>query len=119
MSQKDVARVRELQDRINSALTETPEDRVASDFSDYKPDHSPELVQDLMQAAEQGGEKGVEAALDEFDRLSQREDLVRMQHALMLFLTHHPAVSKLGLRVPSLEERGPWKVLPSKRNESA
>jgi|SRR5215475_12816745 len=115
MSQKDVTRVQELQERINSALRQTPEARVASDFSDYKPDHSPELVQDLMQAAEQGGEEGVKAALDEFDRLSQSEDRLRMQHALMLFLTHHPAVSELGLRVPSLRERSPWKVLPSKR----
>ena len=62
-----------------------------------------------------GGSEGIEAALDEFDRLAATEDSVRMQHALMVFLTQHTATAQLGLRIPSLEERSYWKVLPSKR----
>lgn len=115
MDQKDVADIPRLQERIDSALKETPEDRRASNFSDYMPDHSPALVQELMLAAEPGGTEGIEAALDKFHELAQKEDVLRMKHALMLFLMHHPAVSELGLRIPGLEERSPWKVLPSKR----
>ncbi|MGH9971652.1 MAG: hypothetical protein ACREBG_28185 [Pyrinomonadaceae bacterium] len=116
MNQKEVARIQKLQERINSALKETPEERKSSDFSDYKPDHTPALVQELMRASESGGAEGIEAALDAFDRLAQTEDVLRMKHALMLFLMHDPAVARLGLRIPSLEERSPWKVLPSKRD---
>ncbi len=116
MKQDDVGRIRELQERINAALRETPEDLRSSDFSDYKPDHTPALLDELTQAAELGGIAGIEAALDEFERLMKREDPNRMRHALMLFLMHHPDSGELGLRIPSLEERNPWKVLPSKRD---
>jgi hypothetical protein len=115
MSQRDASRS-SLQERINLALKETPEDRRKSNYSDYRPDNLPEIVAELTQAAAEGGAEGIEAALDEFDLLTEREDKIRVQHALMHFLTHHPAATELGLRVPSLEERNPWKVLPGKRN---
>lgn len=116
MSHSDVERIQKLQERINAALRESPEDRLESTFSDYIPDNSPILAQELAQAAEPGGPEGIEAALDEFDRLREKEDVLRMKHALMLFLMHHPTVGELGLRIPSLQERSPWKVLPSNRN---
>jgi len=116
MSYTNASRISRLQERINLALRETPEDRRKSNYSDYRPDNIPKIVDGLMQAAVQGGAEGIEAALDEFDRLTEREDKIRAQRALMQFLLHHPAATELGLRVPSLEERNPWKVLPSKRN---
>jgi hypothetical protein len=117
MSRKDAAHIRSLQERINLALRETPEDRRKSDYSDYRPDNLPEIVDELTRAAARGGAEGMEAALDEFERLAEREDKIRAQHALMHFLTHHPAAAELGLRVPSLQERNPWKVLPSRRKQ--
>jgi hypothetical protein len=116
MSQRDASRISRLQERINLALRETPEDRRKSNYSDYRPDNIPKLVAELTEAAAQGGAEGIEAALDEFDRLAEREDKIRAQRTLMHFLIRHPAAAELGLRVPSLEERNPWKVLPSKRN---
>ena len=115
MDRKHAAYIQRLQDRINSALKETPEDRRSSKFSDYRPDHTPELVQELVQAAEAGGVDGIDAALNRFQELARNEDVLRIKHALMLFLMHYPAVSEQGLKIPSLEERSPWKTLPSKR----
>lgn len=115
MGQEDAPHIRSLQERINLALRETPEDRRKSDYSDYKPDNLPEIVEELARAAARGGAEGMEAALDEFERLAEREDKVRLQHALIDFLTHHPAATGLGLRVPPLQERSPWKVRPGRR----
>ncbi len=99
----------DLQRRIDAALRETPEEQAESRFSDYA-DSAFDLTQRLMAAARKGG---AEAALDEFDRLKETEDLGRLRRALQEFLTHDPAAA--GLRIPSLEERAPWKVLPSRR----
>lgn len=116
MNEDEIARVEKLQARINSALTERPEDLSGSRYSDYLPDHTPEIVERLMRAALPGNLTGVEAAMNEFNHLAMNEDRLRMQRALMLFMTHHPAIAELGLQIPSLEERGAWKTLPRQRN---
>jgi hypothetical protein len=117
MEQEQDARVASLQKRINEALHEDLEATAESDFSEYMPDTTTPLTQRLSQAAQQRGIEGMEAALDEFDRLKQSEDLARLQHALMLFLSEHPAATELGLRIPPLAERNPSQILPSKREE--
>jgi hypothetical protein len=48
--------------------------------------------------------EGVEAALDLFDEVAAVEDIGRLRYALMVFLTHHPVVAELGLRLPSLDQ---------------
>ena len=117
MEQEQDARVGRLQERINEALREDLEATAESDFSEYIPDTATPLTQRLAQVAQQRGIEGMEAALDEFDRLRQSEDLARLQHALMLFLSEHPAATQLGLRIPPLAERNPSQILPSKREE--
>lgn len=121
---KSATRVQKLQERINSALAESPQSASASKFSPYLMDEQrPEVVgqaldldAQLAQAASVEGVEGIETAMDEYDRLAETEDSGRLRHALMLFLTHHPEAAKLGLRIPSLEERSPWKVTPSKKD---
>jgi hypothetical protein len=108
-------RVRRIQQRLYEVLRETPEDYARSDFSEYVPDRTPALTRRLREAASRGGLDGIESALAEFARLAEHEDLVRLQHALMVFLTDSPA-AEYGLRIPTLQERSPWKVLPSKRH---
>ena len=117
MEQEQNARVGRLQERINQALREDLEATAESDFSEYIPDTATPLTERLAQVAQQRGVEGMEAALDEFDRLKQSEDLARLQHALMLFLSEHPAATQLGLRIPPLAERNPSQILPSKREE--
>lgn len=87
-----------------------------SKFSPYVPNSAAHLTRSLAQAAGPGGIEGVEAVMDEFERLAEREDLARAQYALISFLTNHPAATRLRLRVPPLVERSPWKVRPSKRD---
>jgi hypothetical protein len=116
MDEETINRIRRLQARVNAALQETPENRAVTDFSEYIPDHWPALTDRLNQAAMSNDLNGLEAALDEFDRLALREDRVRLQHALMVFLTEHPAAAGFGINIPSLEERSPWKVLPSRKS---
>jgi len=104
----------ELQKRIDVALQETAGDRARSSFSEYT-DTAQDLTRALMQRAREAkGAQAVEQALDEFDRLLQSEDRVRLQYALGQFLSHHPEAARLGLRIPDLEESAPWQVLPSK-----
>jgi hypothetical protein len=66
-----------------------------------------------MRSAQSGGLAGIRAALREFDRLAKAEHPLRIRRALMIFLVHHPDVGRLGLRIPSLEERAPWMTPPS------
>ena len=115
MDEEQEARVRRLQQRINQALREDLEATEESDFSEYVPDASTSLTRLLAQVARQTGAEGIEAALNEFERLRQHEDLPRLQHALMVFLSQHPAAAQLGLRIPPLADRSPSQILPSKR----
>jgi hypothetical protein len=107
----EMASVDELQRRIDTALRADPHE--ARTFSEYR-DSTDDVLDRLWAAAQDGG---VEAALDEFDRLRSRENPGRLRHALMQFIAQHPDAAKAGLRVPSLEARAPWTVLPSKREE--
>jgi hypothetical protein len=110
--------VTELQRRIDALLTESPEERSRSGFSDYVPRRD-RLSQRLAQtAATASGAAGIAMALDECERLAAAEDRLAVQRALAIFLTHHPAVARLGLRVPSLAERAPWKAGPSRRHRA-
>jgi hypothetical protein len=109
----ETGRLQRLQTRIGSALRESQGDRARSRFSDYRYEPGPDPATHLMRAAASGGIEGIEAALDEFDRLAADDDRRRWQHALLIFLTHHPDVPKLGLHVPGLQEQSPWKVRPS------
>ena len=106
----------ELQERINDALQQTPEDFARSTFSGYL-DTAADLTGRLYGRAVSASdaEAAVEAALDEYDALAASEDNRRARQALMEFLTHHPAAAELGLRVPDLAQRAPWMVRPSRR----
>ncbi len=114
----DPFRIQKVQQRIDSVLRESPKDRRESRFSPYIAESKPDLENKLMSAASSsGGLEGIEAALDEFDRLASKEDRGRLRHALLIFLTHDSRVAKLGLRIPPLEERSPWKLDPSNKKE--
>lgn len=115
MNEHDPFRIQKIQQRIDSALRESPKDRQESRFSPYITESKPDLENQLMSAASPEGLDGVEAALDEFDRLAAKEDGGRLRHALMIFLTHDSRVDKIGLRIPTLEERSPWKLAPSNK----
>jgi hypothetical protein len=106
-----------LQRRIDAALREPAEDREGSRFSDYLPGPSTGLARKLAETASAGGAEGIERALDEFDRLRREGDLLPLQRALMIFLTHYPEAARLGLRVPDLEARNVSQVLPSRRQD--
>ncbi len=118
MNDYDPIRLKKTQQRIDSALRESPQDRRGSRFSPYTAESKPDLENQLTSAASHEGLEGVEAVLDEFERLASREDPNRLRHALLVFLTHDSRVAKLGLRVPPLEERSPWKIAPSKKKGS-
>lgn len=111
----DRFRLQKIQQRIDSVLRESPKDRLESQFSPFIAEIKPDLENQLMSAASSGGLDGVEAALDEFDRLAAKEDRGRLRHALLIFLTHDSEVAKLGLSIPSLEKRSPWKLAPSNK----
>ena len=110
-------RASELQARINEALRERREEGGARSFSEYMPGASVGLQDELLRAAAPGGVAGIEALLDAFDRLRASADVAALRHALSIVLTHHPAAAELGLRLPSLEERSPWKVWPARRED--
>ncbi len=115
MNDYDPFRIQKIQQRIDSALRESLEDRRQSRFSPYIAERKPDLENQLMSGASRDGLEGVEAVLDEFDRLAAKEDPGRLRHALMIFLTHDSRVAKLGLHIPPLEERSPWKLAPSEK----
>ena len=117
MEQEQHARIRRLQERLDEALRDDVEARGKSNFSDYIPAASTSVTDRLHRIAQDKGIEGLEAALDEFERLRHEEDLPRLQHALMVFLSQHPAAAQLGLRIQPLAERGPSLTLPSKRED--
>jgi hypothetical protein len=109
------ARVRSIQTRIDAALREPADEAARSSFSSYTPGGSTDLQSALWTKPETGGVEDVEEILDRYDQLKGTGDPVRLRHALSVVLTNHPTVGALGLRLPSLEERSPWKVTPSRR----
>jgi hypothetical protein len=110
-------RILDVQRRIDLALREPIAEAGASRFSSYVPGSSTAVQTTLLEAGARAGDPldAIEAILDAFERLVRRLDAGRLRHALMVVLTHHPAVAALGLRLPSLEERSPWKTLPGRR----
>jgi hypothetical protein len=91
--------------------------RARSRFSEYLPEAASGLRMRLAAAAEAagGGLGGIAAALDEFDRMSADQDPLALRYALQLFVTHSEDAARLGLRVPSLEERSPWMIAPGRK----
>jgi hypothetical protein len=106
------ARVEALQARIDAVLKESLEESAASAFSDYLPGGSTDLQSQLWTAPATGRIEDIEGILDRFDGLRASQDPIRLRYALSVVLTHHPTVAAAGLRLPSLEERSPWKVRP-------
>jgi len=108
----------ELQERIDHALHQTPEEFGRSTFSDYA-DTAIDLTRRLYERAVSAhdAETAIEAALDEYEAFAATEDNGRARRALMEFVTNHPAAAKLGLRVPDLEVRTPWMARPSRRGK--
>lgn len=107
-------RVASVQARIDDALTEPVEDAGRTRFSSYMPGGSTNLQQALWTKPATGRVEDLEEILDRFDQLKATEDPGRLRYALSVVLTHHPAVEALGLTLPSLERRSPWKTTPSK-----
>jgi|SRR5215211_1690889 len=105
MADYDAFRLQKIQQRIDSLLRESPKDRLETRFSPYIAEMEPDLENQLMSAASSGGMDGIEAALDQFDRLAANEDRGRLRHALLMVLTHNSEVARLGIRIPSMEER--------------
>jgi hypothetical protein len=107
-------RIGELERRVQEALHESPEMRERSTFSEYAPAAAKRFREILGRASAAGGIGGIELALDEFDRMNASEDPLALRYALQLFLTHSRDAASLGLQVPSLGERNPWIVTPSR-----
>jgi tyrosinase len=89
-------------------------------FSIFMPDdaaRSAALTSRFIEVANSiGGDAGLEAVLDEAEEAAAREGVDIVQHALMVFITHHPD----GARLPiiSLEEREPEMVAATSRRLS-
>lgn len=105
---------RDVQSRINRALHETQGEQAATAgrSSDYLPDRDA-LDRRLMSAAGSGGLVGIKAVLAEFERLTPVYERSRLQRALRIVLTHLPDVAAQKLRLPSMMESSPGRVLPS------
>ena len=117
-------RVRQLQERINALLRESPADRAATRFSPYRFDQreaekSAEIGDEVMRAASAGGIEGLEAAVGKFEELAAQDDEGRIRYELMRFLATHPDAARLGLRLPGTEERSAWKVIPSEQADES
>jgi hypothetical protein len=108
-------RIVRLQERIDAALAETPAMRTGSTFSDYDPTRTDRFDALFAHASREGGVAGLERALDAFDDAARTADPLALRRDLMVFLARHQDVARLGLRIPSLGTRSPWKTLPSKR----
>ena len=108
------ARIRRLQARINDALRESPDARAATRFTPYRfDDVEPDIAKQLLEAVSRGGLDGMETMMDKLEEIALYEDKGRLRYELMLLLTHYPEAARLGLRIPSIEERSAWKVIPS------
>lgn len=97
----------ELQQRIDAALRETPEQFAATVTTDYEDPVADLTRRFYHRAMSLDDAAAVEAALEEFESMQESEGR-RARRALAQFVTHHPAPARLGLRVPDLEARSPW-----------
>ena len=115
MDDSILARARTIQARIDEALREPVDEAGRSSFSSYVPGGSTDLQSTLWTKPATGTVNDLEEILDRYDELKIAGDPGRLRHALTVVLTHHPAVDALGLKLPSLEQRSPWKIAPSRR----
>ena len=104
-----------MQDRIDAALHEPAGEAGKSRFSNYVPGGSTDLQSALWTKPTTGTIEDLEEILSRYEQLKATADPGQLRYALTVVLTHHPAVNALGLTLPSLEERSPWKIAPSKR----
>ena len=111
-----MADMEELQSQANALLGSAPSQSAAvtaalavddpgAPFSAFIPEQAAEAVrvaESLAELADDvGGEEGVEAALDRARELARVEPPQLVQHALHLFIVHHPEGSRLS--VPPIE----------------
>jgi hypothetical protein len=111
-----MASIEELQSQANALLGSAPsqsaavtlalaEDDPGAPFSAFIPEQAAEAVrvaESLAELAdERGGEEGVEAALERARELARERPPQLVQHALHLFIVHHPEGSRLS--VPPIE----------------
>jgi hypothetical protein len=115
MDESTLARARAIQGRIDEALREPADEAGRSSFSSYVPGGSTDLQSTLWTKPATGAIDDLEEILDRYDQLKGTGDPGRLRHALTVVLTHHPTVDALGLKLPSLEQRSPWKIAPSRR----
>ena len=115
MDDGTLERIRSIQSRIDAALHEPADAAGRSGFSSYIPGGSTDLQSALWTKPAAGAVEDLEEILDRYEQLIHTADPGRLRHALTVVLTHHPAVAGLGLTLPSLEQRTPWKIAPSKR----
>ena len=87
---------------VTQALVEDDPGRPFSPFIPAQAAAAVELAEELAEAAdERGGEEGIEAALDRAQELAREHPPQLVQHALHLFVVHHPEGSRLS--VPPIE----------------
>lgn len=93
-----------------------PPRRIFSDYDRRDTAAATALASRLMAIAnEKGGEDGLAAAVDEVERaLAAEERPGLVQHAVKLFITHHPEARER-LRLGALEKRQPHLARPSKK----
>lgn len=86
-------------------------------FSVFIPEHldaAMELVEEFNEIAdEKKGEAGINAVFDRFEAKGGQHNPRMLEHALKLFLTHHPAGRALSDKIPTLEESHPHLIKSS------
>jgi hypothetical protein len=105
-----MAEIDQLQERANRLLGAGPEGEAAvltvaatptSEFSPFVPDQLDRAIEvsaQLMRAAGSAeGDAGLEAALAEAERLKEEQPPGLLEHALQLFIVHHPQGSLLSI----------------------
>lgn len=100
---------------LAAAGRETGARTVFSEFDSEQRQRATALASRLMVIADrEGGEEGLAAAIDEVEREQRGEDVPGLaQHALKLFVTHHP-LARRELRLKPLEKRQPNAVRSSR-----
>lgn len=97
----------ELQSRIDRLLAEPIEEGPEHRYSPYRTADGSILAARFEGAARDGG---VRAAVEAAERAMETKNHGAVRHALRIFLTHNAEATRLGLHVPGLGERAPWKI---------
>ena len=110
---------------VTQALVEDDPGPPFSPFVPAQAEEAVRLAESLVETADEvGGDAGVEAALDRAAELAQEHPPQLVQHALHLFIVHHPEGSRLSVPAvePVSEDEGPGVVtadLEETRREEA